>query len=245
MDFILDTHCHTLASGHAYSTIQEMALQAKAIGFELIALTEHGPAMPSGANLLYFDNLKVLPKKIYDVEILKGAEVNILDYDGTLDIPECTLMNLDFVIASLHPPCLPAGTVEEHTEALIKLMEKPYINMIGHPGNPYYPIDIVQVVKAAKATGTIIEINNSSLKPNSFRIGSRDNCCNILSECKAQGVPIALGSDAHISFDIGNFSHGVEMIQLLKVPAELVLNTSTELFKKAVARKRGQKLSRT
>ena len=237
MNFKLDIHCHTIASGHAYSTIQEMVSYAKDIGLELIAFTEHGPAMPSGANILYFDNLKVVPNIIQGVEVLKGAEVNILDFSGKLDIPEDTLKNLDFVIASFHPPCLQCGTVKEHTDALIKLMEKPYIHMIGHPGNPYYPIDIKQVVKTAKETGTILEINNSSLKPNSFRLGSKDNCYNILKECKEQGVAIAMGSDAHIIFDIGNFSHGVEMIEALDVPKELVLNTSVELFKNTIKKK--------
>ncbi len=238
MNFKLDIHCHTIASGHAYSTVLEMVSQAKAIGLELIALTEHGPAMPSGANLLYFNNLKVLPSFIDGVEVLKGAEVNIIDYNGGLDLPEETLKSLDFVIASFHDACLEAGTNEDHTNTLIKLMEKPYIHMIGHPGNPYFSIDIPRVVRAAKDTGTILEINNSSLKPNSFRVGSKENCFDILKECKKQGVPVALGSDAHITFDIANFGHGLEMIKALDVPEELILNTSVDLFKEALCKKR-------
>ena len=231
MNFKLDTHCHTIASGHAYCTILEMVSHAKNIGLELISFTEHGPAMPSGANLLYFDNLKVLPNMIDGVEVLKGAEVNIMDFNGGLDIPEATLMKLDFVIASFHDIIRPPASIREHTEVIIKLMKRPYIHMIGHPGNPNFPIDIEAVVSAAKATGTILEINNSSLKPNSFRLGSKENCFKILKECNEQRVPVALGSDAHITFDIANFSHGIEMIKALDVPEELILNTSVDRFK--------------
>ncbi len=237
MNLKLDVHCHTIASGHAYSTILEMVSRAKAIGLELIALTEHGPAMPSGANLLYFNNLKVLPSIIDGVEVLKGAEVNITDYNGGLDLPEETLKRLDFVIASFHDACLEAGSIEDHTNALINIMKRPYIHMIGHPGNPYFSIDIPRIVQAAKETGTILEINNSSLKPNSFRFGSKENCFNILKECMAQQVPIALGSDAHITFDIANFTHSLEMIKALDVPEELILNTSVDLFKAALYKK--------
>lgn len=234
MNFKLDTHCHTIASGHAYCTILEMVSHAKKLGLQMISFTEHGPAMPAGANVLYFDNLKVLPNIIDGVEVLKGAEVNIMDFDGGLDIPQETLMKLDFVIASFHDIIRPPASIKEHTEAIINLMKKPYIHMIGHPGNPTFPIDIEAVVSAAKATGTILEINNSSLKPNSFRAGSKENCFKILEECYKRGVPVALGSDAHITFDIANFTHGIEMIKALEVPEELILNTSVDRFKSTI-----------
>lgn len=231
MKFLLDTHCHTIASGHAFSTVEEMAKYASHIGYKLIAITDHGPAMPGTAHLFHFRNLRTLPEKIYGVEILKGAEVNIMDYEGNVDIPEETLKMLDLVIASFHGPCIKPGTVGQNTKALLGAIENPYIHVIGHPGNPNFPIDIKTVVAAAKEHNTLIEINNSSLKPKSFRKGSMDNCCKILKECRNQGATISIGSDAHISYDIGNFSTVEEMLEELNVPEDMVINTSVERLK--------------
>lgn len=231
MKLILDTHCHTISSGHAYSTIQEMAAYAKKIGFKLIAITDHGPKMPGSAHMLHFKNLRVVPKEIEGVEILKGVEVNIMNHEGRLDVPEGVLKNLDIVIASLHQPCIKPGKVEENTNVLINLMKLPYIHIIGHPGNPAYPVDIEKLINAAKEYKTLIEINNSSLKPETFRVGSKENCYNILKACRDKGVGVVVGSDAHMAYSIGNFSVALEMIKDLNVPEDLVMNTSVDRLK--------------
>jgi len=231
MKFLLDIHCHTVASGHAYSTIQEMAKHAADIGFEALGMTDHGPAMPGGAHLFHFVNMHVIPREMYGVKILRGAEANIIDYEGGLDLPDKILQRLDIVIASLHLPTLEPGTIEQNTNTLIKAIQNPHVDVIGHPGNPHYPIDIKEVVRAAKEHNTLIEINNSSLKPIGSRVGSKENCHRILEECKNQGAMVLIGSDAHISFDIGNFAMAKEMIKDLNVPEELVANTSLERLK--------------
>ncbi|NLK21160.1 MAG: phosphatase [Epulopiscium sp.] len=231
MKFVLDTHCHTVASGHAYSTVQEMAKEAAEKNFELIAITDHSDKMPGGAHLFHFHNMAVLPKKIYGVEILKGAEVNIIDYEGSVDLDEDTLRYLDIVIASFHPPCINPGNIRENTNALLKVMENPNIDIIGHPGDPRYPIDIKAVVEASKEYNTLLEINNSSLRPGSFRAGGARIVKDIMIECLKKDVPFIIGSDAHISFDVGNFKYAKELIDELGVSKDLVINTSVELLK--------------
>ena len=109
---IMDTHTHTLASGHAYSTIRENAEAAARKGLELLAITEHAPRMSGSCQLIYFQNLKVVDRHAYDVELLLGAELNILDERGTVDLPERTLSQLDIAIASLHTPCITPGSRE-------------------------------------------------------------------------------------------------------------------------------------
>ena len=79
MRFEADTHSHTLASGHAYSTIKEMAAAAEAKGLKALALTEHAPKMPGTCGLFYFQNLDVVPRKCGGIRLLMGAEVNIMD----------------------------------------------------------------------------------------------------------------------------------------------------------------------
>ncbi|SES88378.1 putative hydrolase [Natronincola peptidivorans] len=242
MNLLLDTHCHTLASGHAYSTIEEMATYAKKIGFKLIAITDHGPKMPGSAHILYFKNLRVVPKEIDGVEILKGAEANIMNHEGKLDLSESVLKNLDIVIASLHQPCIKPGTMEQNTNTLISLMRLPYIHIIGHPGNPAYPVDVEKLVKAAKESSTLIEINNSSLKPETFRTGSKENCYNILKACRDEGVAVTIGSDAHISYDIGNFSVAKNMMEDLNMPEELITNTSVDRLKAQIKKKKASEV---
>lgn len=88
MKFLVDTHSHTIASGHAYSTITEMAEAAAAKGLKALALTEHAPEMPGTCGLFYFQNLDVVPRMQKGIRLLMGAEVNIMDPDGTIDLPE-------------------------------------------------------------------------------------------------------------------------------------------------------------
>lgn len=150
MKSILDVHTHTVASGHAYSTIIENAKEASNKGIKVLGVADHGPKMPDGPHIFYFLNLEVLPRKLYGVEILRGCEANIIDYEGNIDIPEKIANKLDYMIVSLHEPCIKPGTIEENTNALIKAMDNKNIMIIGHPGNPNFPIDEEKVVLKAK-----------------------------------------------------------------------------------------------
>lgn len=76
MNFVLDTHTHTVASGHAYCTIREMAKAASEKGLELLGITEHGPMMPGSCHEFYFSNIRVVDRELYGVEILFGVELN-------------------------------------------------------------------------------------------------------------------------------------------------------------------------
>ena len=73
--------------------------------------------------------------------MLKGIEANIIDYDGTIDMPEDVVGKLDYVIASLHPPCIDFGTIEENTQAILKVMDNPEVKIIGHLDDSRYPVD--------------------------------------------------------------------------------------------------------
>lgn len=90
MRFEADTHSHTLASGHAYSTIKEMAAAAEAKGLKALALTEHAPKMPERAGCFIFKTWMSVPRKCGGIRLLMGAEVNIMDETGWIDLPEST-----------------------------------------------------------------------------------------------------------------------------------------------------------
>lgn len=224
LKFLTDTHCHTISSGHAYSTITEIVEVASEKGLKLIAMTDHGPAMPGGPHIFHIANQRVIPDYIKGVRVLKGVEANIMDFDGGLDLPERYLKKLEIVIASLHDVCIEPGSVEENTGALVAAMKNPYVDIIAHPGNPYYPIDIDRLIQCACETGTLIEINNSSFTGS--RKGSAENCKNIAAKAKEKGVCLVAGSDCHICFDVGRFNKIEEIFKELDMPEELVINTN-------------------
>lgn len=228
MKFLIDTHTHTTASGHAYSTLLENVKHASEIGLKIMAVTDHGVAIAGGPSLLYFGNLRVIPRVIWNVTVLRGVEANIIDYDGTLDMPDNRLKRLDLVIASLHEVCIKPGTKEENTNALLSVMDNKYVDIVGHPGNPAFTIDIDAVVEKAKEKNILIEINNSSFGMS--RRGSFDNCYKIAEKARDIGAKITLGSDAHICFDVGNFEKAGELIEKLGIPEELIMNTSPQKF---------------
>lgn len=226
MKLEVDTHCHTIASGHAYSTIIENAKAAAKKGLKMIAITEHGPAMPGGPHEYFFGNIGVVPRKIDNVKILRGVEANIVDSDGNLDLDDYYLKKLDIVLAGLHPPCYSSGDASQNTRALIKAMENPYVDIIVHPGNPKFPIDIERFIRASKENNVYIEINNSSFVAS--RKGSYENCLLIAKKAAEYNINISLGSDAHICYDVGNLTIAKEVIEDAGISQKNVLNTSCE-----------------
>ncbi len=101
----IDTHTHTLASGHAYNTMNEMAKAAADKGLKGLAITEHAPEMPGTCHLYYFQNLRIVPRKRFGIELLLGTELNIMNAEGKVDLSEDVLKTLDIAIASIHIPC--------------------------------------------------------------------------------------------------------------------------------------------
>ena len=85
---IMDLHTHTLASGHAYNTLYEMVHSAAAKGVKLLGVTEHAPKIPGACHPFYFINFKVVPRELSGVRLMLGCELNILDYQGTIDLKE-------------------------------------------------------------------------------------------------------------------------------------------------------------
>lgn len=237
MQDIIDAHTHTIVSGHAYSTIKEMALSAAAKGIQLLGITEHAPAMPGTCHEMYFYNLEVIDRHAYGVELLLGAELNILDSRGTIDLSEKALNRIDFAIASLHEQCIAPGSMAENTAAVIGAIKNPYVNIIAHPDDGAFPLDYQAIVLAAKESHVLIELNNSSLKPNSHRLNAKENDKIILGLCQKYGVSIIVDSDAHVDTGVGNHQYAWELIHALNFPEELVVNSSIEKFKKFLQKK--------
>lgn len=229
MHLAVDTHTHTIASGHAYSTLADMARAAAEKGLKAIAITDHGPAMPGGAHYFHFMNSRVWPETFCGVRILKGAEIDILDGDGKLDLSEEILNVLELKIASTHPPTYTGSTdTADITRAVLRVMETSTIHVIGHPDDNRFPVDFSELARAASDTGTLLEVNNNSLRPGSFRENARGNCIEMLAQCEKYGAMVTVSSDAHIDGDVGNFVYALEVLAETGFPEKLVANTSLD-----------------
>ena len=234
---VLDLHTHTVASGHAYCSLREMAKAASEKGLEVLGITEHAPSMPGTCHKFYFNNLKVVPREMYGIQLLLGSEVNILDAQGTVDLGQHTLSSMDVVIASLHTPCMKPASKLENTEAYLNVMKNPYVNIIGHPDDGRYEIDYEALVQGAKEYGKVLELNNHSMDPECTRENAVENDTVMLELCKKYQVPVVMDSDAHFDLLIGEFDLARDLLEKLDFPEELVLNRSTDAIREYVNRK--------
>ena len=240
MKIIADLHTHTLVSQHAYSTLDELSLAAAQNGFCAIAVTDHGPGMPDGAIAHHFFCLNGLPEKINNVRLYKGAEVNIMNYTGGLDMEDSLLGRLDFVIASYHTECITPGSVTQHTQGFLKALENPHVDCLGHCGNPAFPIDAEAVVAACAKYNKLIEINSSSFR---IRPGSNATCRDIAQLCARKGVFVVVNSDAHSKWQVGEHSDAVSMLETIHFPEELVINSDKQRLYQYFSQKAARQIS--
>ncbi len=243
----VDPHTHTLFSGHAFSTIGENAIEAGRKGLEGIGMTDHYgerflPVSANG-NMIFpaAMNMDAFPREIQGVRVLAGTEVDIIDKQGHLfgwntllhEGPlkgstqlEGMLKTRDIAIASYHGFEGEAQvTREEGTQMYVNVLLTPGIHILGHIGRPNIPFDIQRVTKQAKDTGKMIEINNHS-----FNFGDeiKTRCKNIALACKKEGTYIVVSSDAHIAYQIGDFTSVLDMLKEIEFPQRLIANESVE-----------------
>ena len=231
MTNLLDSHTHTVVSGHAYSTIDEMARHAAEKGIKVLAFTEHGPAIENAPGRIYFGNFAIIPRQMYGIRVRFGVELNILDYDGTIDLKERELLKQDLCVASIHINCYEPGTKAQNTNAYVKCLENPFVNIIGHPDDGRIPVDYETLVAAAKENHKLLEVNNHSLRPGSVRFdGAKDNLRTMLEYCIKYNQPVVMDSDAHYMTSIADTQFTMPLIEEMKFPEELIVNTNLDKY---------------
>ncbi|MBQ7737520.1 MAG: phosphatase [Oscillospiraceae bacterium] len=223
---IADIHTHTIASGHAYGTIREMAQAAGEKGLEVLGFAEHAPGIPGTVHPFYFLNLEVIPQTLYGVRLIHGSEVNILS-DGTLSLEERYLQRLDYAVAGIHLTCYEDAGRERNTANVIACMRHEKVKLISHPDDDATPLDYALLTEAALETGTALEVNNSSLVKN-HRKNCVENYRTMLRLCREKGAPVIVSSDAHDPSWVGRFELAETLLEEENFPSELVLNTDRE-----------------
>ncbi|MDR2602857.1 MAG: phosphatase [Spirochaetaceae bacterium] len=227
MKIEVDTHTHSIASLHAYSTIEELSRSAKKAGLKGFAITDHGPALQGYPHPYYFGNLRILPSKINGVRLFRGVELNIMNAEGAVDLTEGYIDALDFAMAGLHEGCFRPSSRTINTKALIAAIENPLVSVITHPANPAFPVYYEEVVDAAVKNGKALEINNSSFK---VRVGSDETCPILAKLCAERGALISCGSDAHYHKDIGRFDLALPVIKKAGIKPHQIVNRTLKSF---------------
>ena len=228
----IDLHSHSVLSKHAYSSLTENIEYASKIGLKVYGISEHQPDSAGvGAHKYAFRNcLRIAPKEYEGTKVLVGVELNILD--NGFDVNGFNPNELSYCIASMHGYAYDDAihNFYDNTKNYINACETPFVTIIGHMDYPSFPCDYEKVIKAAKENDKIIELNNASLDPNGSRKGAKKLDYEILKYCAEYKVPILMGSDAHIKYEIGNVDRCIDLLQEIDFPEELVINYNDELF---------------
>lgn len=220
----VNLHMHTVASTHAYSTLSDYIAEARRKGIKLFAITDHGPDMADAPHHWHFINMRIWPRVVDGVGILRGIEANIKNIEGEIDCSGPMFTSLDLIIAGFHEPVFAPHDKETNTQAMIATMASGNVHIISHPGNPKYPVDITAIAQAAAKYQVALEINNSSFLHS--RKGSEDNCRAVAAAVRDAGGWVALGSDSHTAFTLGEFGECRKILDDVNFPEDRILNVT-------------------
>lgn len=222
-----DLHTHTLASGHAYGTVREMAQAAGELGLSILGITEHSPGVPGTCDPIYFRNLTAVPRRLFGVTVLHGSEINVLP-DGTLYLEQRCIDMLDYAIAGIHRYCFDDQGITRNTDAVISCMRNEKVKFISHPDDDTTPLHYPALVEAALAYGVALEVNNSSLRNPERRKNCLQNYHTMLDLCMKHRAPIIVSSDAHDPSAVGDHALALQLLAQEGFDPALLLNADAD-----------------
>ena len=200
----IDLHTHTIASGHAINTVYELAKEASKKGVKVLGIADHGPKLPGSANEMYFEILYRAPRRIFGIKVLYGIELNIIDYEGRVDLSEKYFKNLDFLSAGIHvDSSLGGGSEGEYTRATIKVMENKDISIFTHAYLLKRPTDIEKIAQAACDNHKLLEISTTHFECRKLNEECFERLTEMIKVVKKNKSKILLSSDAHFAHEIG------------------------------------------
>ncbi len=220
-----DLHSHTKETDGHHS-LEEMAQAAKEQGYEYLAVTEHSKRVYMAKGL---DSIRLagrikeidrLNEKLEGITLIKGIEVDILK-DGSLDLPDEILKELDLTVCSVHYNR--NMSKKDQTERIIRAMDNPYFNILGHPTGRLinerapYDVDMEKIVRAAGERGCFLELNSHP-----DRLDLSDLHCKMAKE---MNVKIAISTDAHSRSDLKFMRFGVDQARRGWLEAKDIINT--------------------
>jgi DNA polymerase (family X) len=216
-DLTGELHCHSTWSTDAKGTLEEMARRAKTRGYRFLCMTDHSHYLRGSRLEAQWREIEEINGRLKGFRVLRGIEVNIRA-DGSLDVDDDVLAELDWVVASLH-----TSFDKNPTERILGAMDNPHVDSIGHlTGRRLLKrdgasVDVERVVAHAVETGTALEINS---QPD--RLDMRDTHARLAGEA---GVKIPITTDAHSVNALGYAELGVAQARRAWLTKEQILNT--------------------
>jgi DNA polymerase (family 10) len=204
-------HNHTTASD-GKNSLEEMALAAKALGFEYLGIADHSQSLTIANGLSpervkrQHDEIDQLNKRLKGIRLIKGTECDILE-DGTLDYADKVLETFDYVVASVHTLFAQAEAVM--TERIVRALQHPLVTMLGHATGRLllrregYKVNLDKVLDAAAGAGKMIEINAQPLR--------LDLDWSYCKRAKALGIMLVINPDAHSTRELEYYQYGVNV----------------------------------
>jgi putative hydrolase len=237
-----DYHTHTCYS-HGRGTIEDNVRSAIRQGLEIIGISDHGPANLFGVGvnsadtlLRVRDEVRRLDEKYDEIHVLCGVEANVIGVDGTLDVPEDILSELDYCLVGLHKlirgkslhdtwnilgrnmlcsldACVKKETMEVNTRAITNAVLKHKVFAVTHPGL-HLPISTKELALVCRQRGTALEINARHKSITQEFIHVAAGC----------GVKFVIGSDAHSPEDVGQVARGIHLSKSAGLSVGDILN---------------------
>lgn len=241
MHLIADYHTHTIYS-HGRGNIEDNIRAALKRNLQAVAITDHGPGhlfigvrgVPAFRRMQ--KEIERLRRRCAGIRILLGVEANIVDVDGTIDVPESILRDLDILLVGFHklvmPQSLPAARMlaanfwqgwtkrhsaklrEKNTEAIIAAVQRYPVDIVTHPGSQV-DIDTARLAAVCRQRGTALEINSSYGR----------ELEGYIKAALPAGANLVINSDAHTPMRVGDFAEAIKLVDRLGIPAERIVNS--------------------
>ncbi|HSR63589.1 MAG TPA: PHP domain-containing protein, partial [Gammaproteobacteria bacterium] len=205
-----DLHCHTRATDAKHS-MQQMVKAAARLGYDYLSINDHSKHVTVARGLdkkhllEQIRKIDKLNEKLDKIVILKSVELNILE-DGSLDLPDSVLEQLDFTVCAVHYKF--DLSRNKQTTRILRAMDNPYFNILAHPTGRIinerepYSVDLEKIMRAALDRGCFLEVN---ARPE--RMDLTDDACKL---AKDLGVKVAVSTDAHRIGDLDLMRFGVD-----------------------------------
>ncbi len=222
-----DLHIHSIRSQCGTMTYGEIVGRARGLGMRSVAITDH--ALAFGVDRFQFHILvKRFPDVVDGVRVYKGIELNVVDADGTVDMPFELLGHFDYVALGMHPVegCYRGEDSAANTDALLAALERhPWVDSVVHPTQRTHPLRFSRLLPEMARLGIAFEVNDCG-----HRYGKADpsRTAEVLGRAVLAGVPLLTNSDAHVFHEVGGDDAIREVFERADLDPDIALNADTD-----------------